>query len=109
MTIHHRIQQTLTSAFHPTHLEVINESNQHNVPAGSQSHFKVILVADQFAGLSPVKRHQQVYKVLTAELTQIHALALHVYTVAEWQQRMEAPASPHCRGGMKGETKDTQT
>ena len=40
--------QKLEKAFSPNHLEVINESASHNVPAGSESHFKVIISADFF-------------------------------------------------------------
>ena len=30
----------------------------HNVPPGSESHFKVIIISDDFVGQSLVKRHQ---------------------------------------------------
>jgi len=34
----------------------------------------------------------------------VHALALHTYTLSEWQQRHgEAPLSPPCLGGSKAE------
>ena len=36
----------------------------HNVPPGSESHFKVTLVSDKFDGLRLVKRHQEVYGLL---------------------------------------------
>lgn len=29
----------------PSHLEVVNESYMHNVPKGSESHFKVLVVS----------------------------------------------------------------
>ena len=35
-------------ALSPEHLEVINESHMHNVPEGSESHFKVVIVSDAF-------------------------------------------------------------
>ena len=34
------IQQKLTDTFAPAHLEIINESFMHNVPRGSETHFK---------------------------------------------------------------------
>lgn len=85
------------------HLEVINESHQHNVPPGSESHFKVVVVSDQFAGQTLIQRHRQVNQLLKAELAgQIHALALHTYTLAEWQAKNgNAPLSPPCLGGAK--------
>ncbi|TPW15258.1 MAG: BolA protein [Halothiobacillaceae bacterium] len=95
------IETLLRTAFKPSHLEVINESDQHSVPPGSESHFKVVMVSEAFDGQRLVARHQQVYRTLDAIVKQqIHALALHTYTPAEWQQRAaEAPASPACRGG----------
>ena len=44
------IQVKLQQQFEPNFLEVINESHQHNVPEGSESHFKVVIVSQQFIG-----------------------------------------------------------
>nr|WP_257293476.1 BolA/IbaG family iron-sulfur metabolism protein [Endozoicomonas sp. YOMI1] len=84
-------------------IDVTNESHLHNTPPGSESHFKVVIVSEAFQGKMPVKRHQIIYGLLADELReQIHALALHTYTPAEWQARNQtAPASPDCRGGSK--------
>jgi len=103
MEIQQQIVQKLQEAFKPAELQVVNESNQHNVPAGSESHFKVVLVAGKFQHLREVARHQSVYKVLADELAgSVHALALHTYSPEEWHQRQEsAPDSPACRGGSK--------
>jgi len=102
MSMQQSIETQLRGAFAPSHLEVINESHGHNVPAGSESHFKVVIVAPAFEGLSLVKRHQAVYAQVRAQLSGgVHALALHTYTPAEWAQREAAPESPPCRGGSK--------
>lgn len=104
-----RLQQTLNdqmqSLFAPHFLEVINESHRHSGPKDGESHFKITLVSDTFNGLRPVQRHQKIYAVLAEEMkTQIHALALHLYTEAEWQAKNEqAPASTNCMGGSKKE------
>jgi len=37
----------LTQAFTPVHLEVLNESHMHAVAKGSETHFKVVVVAEQ--------------------------------------------------------------
>ncbi len=95
------IEQIILAVFTPTFCELINESNQHNVPAGSESHFKLVLVTDVFHGLRPVMRHQRVYAALGEMMGQIHALALHTYTPEEWQEKTAAPASPACLGGSK--------
>ena len=90
----------LEKAFSPNHLEVINESASHNVPAGSESHFKVIISADFFRNKSAVKRHQAIYAELSEELRNpIHALSLHVYSEEEWKTLDAIPVSPKCLGG----------
>ena len=45
------VRAKLEAALTPTHLEVINESAGHNVPAGSETHFKVVVVSQCFAGV----------------------------------------------------------
>ncbi len=41
MMIRERIEEKLRAAFQPVFLEVVDESYRHNVPAGSESHFKL--------------------------------------------------------------------
>ena len=47
-TIQAVIEGKLSTHLDLQHLQVINESANHNVPPGSESHFKVILVASSF-------------------------------------------------------------
>lgn len=104
MNIQTAIVSKLKEHFSPEHLEVINESHMHNVPPGSESHFKVVLACTAFGGVRQVQRHQQVYKVLSEEMSgKIHALALHTYSPEEWQASGLAPASPQCLGGSKAD------
>mgnify|MGYP006225818277 CR=1 FL=1 len=97
------IQQKLQQALSPIHLEVINESHMHNVPEGSESHFKVVVVSEAFAGKKLIARHRQVNQVLSEELAGgIHALALHTMTPEDWFNRGGTVAdSPPCLGGSK--------
>ena len=46
------IREKLTADLSPRHLDIINESYMHNVPRGSETHFKVIVVSDKFESLS---------------------------------------------------------
>ncbi|MDH3451745.1 MAG: BolA/IbaG family iron-sulfur metabolism protein [Gammaproteobacteria bacterium] len=96
-----RIEDKLQAAFAPTFLEVLNESHQHNVPPGSESHFKVTVVSAEFTDRQLVVRHRMVNKTLAAELAGgVHALALHTLTPDEWFERAGiTPDSPQCRGG----------
>ncbi len=101
MTIQQQIKTKLAEAMPLLHLEVINESGNHNVPPGSESHFKVILVSEAFEGMRLVARHRQVNRVLRDELANsIHALAIHTLTPSEWRAKNgAAPLSPPCLGG----------
>ncbi len=101
MIVQAEIENKLNNGFDTTHLEVVNESHQHNVPVDSETHFRVVLVASDFEGCSRVARHQRVYAALQAQLNgPVHALALHTYTPGEWQARQApAPESPACLGG----------
>lgn len=101
-TTQQALEQAL-QALAPSHIELVNESYMHSVPPGSESHFKAVLVSEQFTGLNAVKRHQAVYRVLGPLMQKIHALALHTYTNEEWQARQQAPASPNCLGGSKAD------
>lgn len=107
MTVETTIRNKLTAALQAEVLEVINESHMHNVPANSETHFKLVLVSDDFAGKRSVARHQSIYAVLAEELAgPVHALALHTYTPQEWaDNNTEAPASPDCLGGSKADKK----
>ena len=52
---------------------------------GEGNKFGVRIVAEQFAGLSPVRRQQMVYKIFSAELAsgELHALSLRLLTPEE--------------------------
>lgn len=101
MSLQTRIQEKLAGALAPAHLEVINESSGHNVPAGSETHFKVVVVADAFDGEGRIARHRRVHGLLADELAGgVHALSVKAHTPDEWTQRGGVVAdSPACRGG----------
>jgi BolA protein len=103
MIIEQQITDKLTTHFTPDYLEVVNESHNHNVPSGSESHFKVTLVCNAFEGKRLLQRHRAVNQLLSDELANhIHALALHTYTADEWQDKFgRVPESPKCLGGSK--------
>ena len=102
MNMHQTITSKLEQALSPEHLEVIDESHMHNVPEGSESHFKVVVVSNAFKNKMPVARHRMVNKALQEELNGgLHALALHTMTMEEWFEKGKAPESPPCEGGSK--------
>ena len=96
------IKQKLQQVFSPSLLNIENESHMHSGPA-TDSHFKLILVSESFAGQRLVARHQSVYRALSDELSgPVHARSLHVFPPDEWQEKqVEIPASPQCQGGSR--------
>lgn len=101
MGMQEQIARKLTDGLAPAHLEVINESHGHNVPAGSESHFRVIVVAEAFDGKSRVARHRAINALLAEELAGgIHALAIEAVTPAQWEEAGGPKLSaPPCKGG----------
>jgi BolA protein len=71
--------------------------------SATESHFNITAVSATFTDLNLVRRHQAVYKLLQNELAEgVHALAMHLYTEKEWEQRQgSSPTSPDCAGGIK--------
>ena len=98
MLIQRTIENKLNEAFTPAFFEVTNESFMHAVPANSETHFKVIVVSEQFSSYRLVKRHQFIYQLLSDELAgDVHALALHTFTPVEWTLRQtKVVDSPKC-------------
>lgn len=100
MTIHARIEAKLRSALEPVALEVVNESSMHNVPKGSETHFKVFVASAAFDGLGLVARHRRVNEILADELRGgVHALSIRARTPAELAEEQPAFESPKCLGG----------
>jgi BolA protein len=89
--------RTALASLQTQHLDVLDESHMHS--RGLETHYKAVIVSEEFSGLNAVKRHQKAYAAVGDLMGQIHALALHTYTPNEWAQQGVAPASPTCKGG----------
>ena len=88
MTMKQRIEARLTEGLAPTAIDVIDESHQHAGHSGAhpdgETHYRVHIVTEAFAGKSKVARHRLVYGLLTAEFADgVHALALHTLAPGE--------------------------
>jgi len=105
MKIQTAIEDKINTSLSPAYLEVLNESGNHNVPPGSESHFKVTVVSDEFDGKMLIARHRMINKLLAEELAgAIHALSIHSFTPAEWTEKNgQSRQSPPCLGGAKRE------
>ena len=97
MSLKKRIEDKIQSDFKTDHLELIDESHMHS---GNrvESHFKMILVSDDFSNLKTLKRHQSIYKSLGEEMRELHALSLRLYTKKEWQEETSPLPTPDCAG-----------
>jgi BolA protein len=98
------IEEKLQAAFAPEVLEVLNESHNHSVPKGSETHFKVVVVSKSFEGKSRVDRHRLVNGALADLLANgVHALTITSRTPAEWATANGSVVadSPPCLGGSK--------
>ncbi|MEO8877586.1 MAG: BolA family protein [Polyangiaceae bacterium] len=103
-----RIEEKLKAALSPSVLDVINESSNHSVPKGSETHFKVVVVSPAFEGKMPLARHRLIFGILDDEMTQkpgVHALSIVAKTPEEWARDEAVRESPKCHGGSKAEKK----
>ena len=85
-----RISQVLQSQFAPLRLEIEDESSKHAGHAGQkgvtggQTHYRVVMVSESFAGMSRLARSRAVHAALDAEFKSgLHALSLSLNTPAE--------------------------
>jgi BolA protein len=90
-TRYDRIRDTLTMRFTPVTLEIEDESAKHaghahrtGAPAGGETHYRLVLVSQAFAGQSRLERSRAVNEALKAEFnTGLHALSLKLKTPDE--------------------------
>lgn len=76
-----RITRTLTEAFQPAQIDVVDESHLHKGHAGhrpeGETHFRVRIIAEAFRDRSRVDAHRMVNAALKPEFDRgMHALAI---------------------------------
>ncbi|MBP0614031.1 BolA family protein [Jiella mangrovi] len=97
-----RIEAKLVEAFQPTAFEVIDESHLHaghhhggsdhhaEFDGSGETHFRVRIVSEAFAGMPRIKRHRSINALLSNELSAgVHALAIEAAAPGE-PTRMKA-------------------
>ena len=94
--IESQIVNTLSSSMNLSSLKIINESFMHNVPEGSESHFKIVVVTNDFNNLSIIQRHKLIYKTLDSLMNEIHALSIHAFNEEEFKLNPVILDSPEC-------------
>lgn len=91
-TVAMTIDSKLRDRFAPSRLSIEDESSRHRGHAGwregGETHFRVEIVAEAFAGHGRVARQRLVYDALKDELAgRVHALALTTLTPDEDARR----------------------
>jgi BolA protein len=93
MSVRDTIAKKLSQKFHPTYLEVIDESSRHQGHAGwregGETHFRVRIAAPDLVGRPRVAQHRAIMDALDSEFESgLHALAIEV------RDPQETPAVP---------------
>jgi BolA family transcriptional regulator, general stress-responsive regulator len=88
-----RLEATLRRVFAPSLVRVFDHSAEHVGHAGArpegETHYSVVVVSEQFRGMSRLARSRAVHQALTHEFTDgMHALSLTLRTREE-QARFE--------------------
>jgi BolA protein len=68
----------------------------HNVPEDAESHFKIVIVSNDFNNLSHIKRHKLVYKYLDTIMDDIHAISIQSFNEDEFKLNPTVLDSPEC-------------
>ncbi len=83
-----RITEKLTQGLSPVSLKLIDESHHHaghghHHPEG-ETHFRVEIISEKFAGKNRIDRHRLINGLLAEELAgRVHALAISAWTPEE--------------------------
>tara|TARA_A100000164_G_scaffold302560_1_gene278023 strand:+ start:349 stop:675 length:327 start_codon:yes stop_codon:yes gene_type:complete len=97
-----RISELIRGTSGIIHCEVLDESSGHNVPMGSETHFKLVAVGDVFVQKSRIQRHRMINAMLQVEFESgMHACSMHLFTPEEWEASSDVPDSPECVNARK--------
>jgi len=94
--IENKIINTLNECMNICSLKILNESFMHNVPKDAESHFKLVIVSNDFNNLSHIQRHKLVYKHLGNIMNDIHAISIQSFNEDEFKLNPTILDSPEC-------------
>ena len=92
-----RMERAFQENFSIHYLEIENESAKHSghYSGDGETHWRVLIVAQDFQGVSRAQRHQKVNSLLAEEFNQgLHALSLQLFDPQEWEKK----SSEHFKG-----------
>ena len=96
MSVKSQIEDLCTKALNFNFISIENESHLHSSSQNAESHFKLILVSNDFLKMSLIKRHKHIYKILNEVMPKIHARAIHAFTEEEFKKNTVNTNSPDC-------------
>lgn len=102
------LRVSIEQTFEPEYFELENESHMHSVPPNSETHFRLLVVADVFEGKSRIDRSRLVNDFIKPYMAKgLHALSQRTFTPPEWDKVKDTfkMVSPECRGGSKWDKK----
>lgn len=82
------IQEKLEKELAPDFIKLRDDSGKHAGHAGWRegelTHLHIVIASQKFKGLSKVKRHQYIYKILSEELDAgLHSISIKAYSPEE--------------------------
>ncbi|MGL9733101.1 MAG: BolA family protein [Wolbachia sp.] len=83
------IEEKICNAINVVDINIVDDSVKHTGHYFSSSsilpsHVGLILISDDFVGMSVLKRHKLIYELLKNEIKRIHAISLQLYTQSEY-------------------------
>ncbi|CAL4323260.1 DNA-binding transcriptional regulator BolA [Buchnera aphidicola (Chaitophorus sp. 3695)] len=79
------IEKKIKKTIQVSYLKIYNISFMHPKLKNNNSHFKIIIVAQNFFKINILRRHQIIYNILSKELKKIiHGIEIFTYTPIEW-------------------------
>lgn len=101
MNIRKQIETKIRIELAPIYLIVKDESFKHHHNSDVKKtilHFNIVVVSNLFNSQLLLSRHRLMFSILADELkSRIHAIAMHTYTVKEWEHLQDHVfSSPPC-------------
>ncbi|CAL4323419.1 BolA/IbaG family iron-sulfur metabolism protein [Buchnera aphidicola] len=73
--------------FYPEYIKIYDNTIYHKIK-NNKKHLTIIIVSNKFKNQKILKRHQEIYKILSREINNtIHAISMHTYTPEEWKKK----------------------
>ena len=104
------LEERLISKLEPSLLVIENESHRHKSRGEAESHFKVLVVSEQFNSLSVIDRHKLVHQAVAKDDGSMpcHSLSIKAMTAKQFDDKPDVLSqfqTPPCLGGSKFDKK----